>query len=365
VPSRKRSTLADVAVAAGVSKTTASLALNGKGIGSIPGATRDRVLEAAGQLQFRPHAAARALVRRRAEVLGVVSSFDPFADLVHHAFDQGLLAAVFHVALQRGYNPMMYTFPPEGADERELLRYADGRSDAFVLLYPPLDSPLLHRLHRLGMPTVTLCCRDPEPSAMWVDSDNEAGIFLAIDHLKSLGHRRIAYLNTASEVGNRDDRINAFRAATNGPGSGIDRAWVCEHGWSVEGAVELLSNLFSETDGPTALMTWNDVAAEDIYLALSKLGLRIPEDVSVVGFDDTPTARMASPALTTVRQNLTMMGEAAATLALDSLLEESQIADTRCVVCPVELVVRDSTGHARDRSWHFNGAGAVARGVPV
>jgi LacI family transcriptional regulator len=347
VPARKRSTLADVAVAAGVSKTTASLALNGKALGSIPRSTRDRVFAAAGALEFRPHAAARALVRRRAEVLGVVCSFDPFVDLAHHAFDQGLLAAVFHRALQRGYNPMMYTFPPEGAEERELLRYADGRSDAFVLLYPPLDSPLLHYLHKLGMPTVTLCCRDTEPRASWVDSDNEAGIRLAIEHLKALGHRRIAYLYTGTNFGNRDARLRAFNLATNAPGSGIEKAWNCRHEWSVDGSVQLLKDLFSQPEQPSAILAWNDVAAEDVYVAARKLRLRIPEDLSVIGFDDTPTARMAMPALTTVRQNLALMGEAAADLALDALLDEEHRVNPRTVVSPVELVIRQSTGAAR------------------
>jgi DNA-binding LacI/PurR family transcriptional regulator len=346
VPAGKRSTLADVAVAAGVSKTTASLALNGKAQGSIPGPTRDRVLAAAGALSFRPDAAARALVRRSAEVLGVVCSFDPFVDLSHHAFDQGLLAAVFHRTLRRGYNPMMYTFPPDGADERELLRYADGRSDAFVLLYPPLDSPLLHHLHKLGMPTVTLCCRDPEPKARWVDSDNEAGIRLAIKHLTDLGHRRIAYLYTKTNVGNRDARVAAFKAATTESGSGIEKSWVCQHEWSVDGSAAIMKDLMSHTDPPTAILVWNDVAAEVVYLAARRLDLRIPEDLSVVGFDDTPSARMADPSLTTIRQDLALMGEAAADLALDALLDEGERSNNWNVVCPVELIVRQSTGPA-------------------
>lgn len=345
---RKRSTLADVAIKAGVSKTTVSLTLNGKGAESIPRATRDRVMAAAGELQFRPHAAARALVRRRAEVLGVVCTFDPFLDLAHHAFDHGLLASVFHSALQRGYNPMMYRFPPDGADERVLLRYADGRSDAFVLLYPPLDSPLMHRLQKLGMPMVTVCCRPPDPKARWVDSDNDSGIRMAIRHLKGLGHRRMAYFYTGTQYGNRNDRVNSFLASTREPGSGIDKTWVWEHDWTEAGSVELLRKLLAEPDPPTAILVWNDVAAENVYFAAHRLGVRIPEDMSVVGFDDTPTARMAMPGLTTVRQNLTMMGKAAADLALDALDDEPVMPGCTSVICPVALVVRESTGPARN-----------------
>src|SRR5262249_50807488 len=150
----------------------------------------------------------------------------------------------FHRALERGYNPLMYTFPREGAEERELLRYADGRSDAFVLLWPPLGSPLLSHLQKLAMPTVTVCSRPNHPRARWVDSDNEAGIRMAIEHVKRLGHRRLAYLHTGNEVGNKVDRLQAFVAATSEPNSGVEKTFLLEHDWSPEGTTALLKKIF-------------------------------------------------------------------------------------------------------------------------
>ena len=164
----KRPTLADVAREARVSKTTASLALNGKGLNKIPAATRSRVLAAADALRFRPHGVARALVRRRADTLGVVCTVHPFVELAHHAFEHALLSAVFHYALERGYNPMIYASPADEASEYDFRRYADGRSDAFVLLYPPPNSGLPDYMERMGIPAVALCARRPGAGWRWV-----------------------------------------------------------------------------------------------------------------------------------------------------------------------------------------------------
>ena len=201
----KRPTLADVAKAANVSVTTASLALNGKATDKIPLSTRKRVYAAAETLNFRPNGVARALVRQRADVLGVVCTLNPFVELAHHSFEQALLSALFYHALEVGYNPMIYGVPPADAEDNLFPRYADGRSDAFVLLYPPPTSLLLTRLPQLGIPVVSVCCR--VEGVRWVDSDHESGIRAALAHLIALGHRRIAYLTGP------DDGTNATRAA--------------------------------------------------------------------------------------------------------------------------------------------------------
>jgi DNA-binding LacI/PurR family transcriptional regulator len=336
-------TLADVARAAGVSKTTASMALNGKGLTKIPDATRERVLNAAGTLQYRPHGLARALTRRRADVLGVVCKVSPFIERAHHAFEQGLLSAIFGRALERGYNPLIYGYPPDGAGDREILRYADGRSDAFILLNPPTGSDLVRYLHGAGTPTVTVLSRDTDPRGRWVDSDHEGGIRASVAHLADLGHRRIAYLigPRTEDVVNR--RVTAFCEALDERGLPARADWILPHTWDVVGTGEHLDRLLADPHPPTAILTWYDTAAEDLFRAARMRGLRIPEDLSVIGFDDMPAARSMVPALTTVRQDPDMVGKAAVDLALDALCEPNTPGKMRQVVCPVELVVRQST----------------------
>jgi LacI family transcriptional regulator len=339
----KRPTLADVARAAGVSKTTASLALNGKRVEKIPATTRDRVLAAAGALQFRPHGVARALVHRRADVLGVVCTLNPFVEMSHHAFEQALLSAVFYHSLEHGYNPMIYGVPAESTEVTGFMRYADGRSDAFILLYPPPESSLLAFLHACDIPAVALCCRDPNGYSRWVDSDNEAGIRAALEHLIELGHRRIAYFIGPEVEDNVHSRVTAFRATLRENGLAVREDWIVPYTWDSATTEQTLDRLLRSDPAPTALLTWNDFVAEEVYKALRQLDRRVPEDISIVGFDDMPSARTAIPPLTTVRQDVVRMGRASVELALQAFREPESTEEIRHIVCPISLVVRQST----------------------
>lgn len=343
----KRTTLADVAQAASVSKTTASLALNGKANDKIPASTRQRVLAAADALQFRPHGVARALVRRRADVLGVVCTLNPFVELAHHAFEQALLSALFHHVLERGYNPMIYGVPPTDADDRVLARYADGRSDGFILLYPEPESALVQRLYRMGIPVVALCCR--AEGIYWVDSDHTDGIRMAVNHLVGLGHRRIGYLVAPDVDRNTHIRVLAFRQALQEHGLSLPEDWVVFYEGKEAASEARIARLCAEPEPPTALLTWNDFAACEVYQSLHRLGVRVPEDISIVGFDDIPAARTLVPALTTVRQDVVQMARMAADLAVRAL-SGSATPETYGIACPVELVLRYSTAPLRDTS---------------
>src|SRR5687767_8254309 len=231
----RRPTLADVAIQAGVSKTTASLALNGKGRGSIPDSTRERVLAAAQTLRFRPHGLARALTRRRADVLGVVCRISPFIERSHHAFEHGLLSTIFCRSLQHGYNPMIYGLP-EDSDDSELTRFTDGRSDAYILINPPLDSPLPGFLQRERTPFVMICRRSDQSGALWVDSEHEDGIEAILAHLAELGHQRIAYLTGPPGEENCVARVGAFRRAMANRNFTVNDDWVVPFTWNASNA---------------------------------------------------------------------------------------------------------------------------------
>lgn len=338
---RKRPTLADVARAAGVSKTAASLALNGKGLNKVADTTRKRVIAVAEEMSYRPHGVARALVRRRADVLGVVSTVSPFADMAHHAFEHALLSAVFYHALHRGYNPMIYPAPDDGLAAPG--RYGDGRSDAFILIYPPAESALLSYLRTLGLPAVAVCCRDSGPASCWVDSDNAGGIAAAVDHLARLGHRSIAYLTGPPGEEIARVREAAFRCALQQHGLETREEWIQQYTWNPAVTDRQIARMLTPRVRPTAILTWYDWAAEDVYRAVRKLGLSIPRDVSIVGFDDTASARALSPALTTVRQDAVAMGRAAIELAIAALCDGDAEERPTSVVCEVSLVVRQST----------------------
>lgn len=350
---RKRPTLADVAKAAGVSKTTVSIALNGREVKNVSELTRARIVAVARTLGFRPHGVARALSRRRADVLGVVGKVDPFIHESQHRFEHGLLSSIFRRTLERGYNPLIYGFPREDDDEHVLTRYADGRSDAFLLVNPPVDCPLAGYLRSTGMPFVSICNRGGADAfkSWWVDSDNEAGVRALVDHLAALGHRRIAYFTGPPNEDNVRTRTHAFRAALAAHGLPVYDDMIARFYWDDGRTGNTLAALMSRRDRPTALLAWNDYVAEDLCRRVRELGLRVPEDVSIAGFDDTPQARTADPPLTTVRQELDALGRNAVDLALEALCgEEDEVAadSARSILCPVRLVVRDSTAPARE-----------------
>src|SRR5579884_3149884 len=271
---KQRATLADVARSAGVSKTTASLVLNGKGEANISEETRQRVATAAAALHFRPHGVARALTRRRADVLGIVCAIDPFVEQVHHhEFEHTLLSAIFSRAMERGYNPLIYNYPPLDAGPERLLRYADGRSDAFILIFPPAECILLTRLHALAIPAVAVMSRETHAEALWVDSDHEAGIQALVGHLAELGHQKIAYLTGPPEEEAVAARVAAFRKALTERGLPVREEWIEPYLWDTEETHNTLKRLLCQPDRPTALLTWYDFAAGDVYLAARQLNL--------------------------------------------------------------------------------------------
>ncbi len=344
---KTRPTLVDVARIAGVSKTTASLVLNGKGNSNIPEATRQRVFDAARSLQFRPNGVARALTKQRADVLGVVCTISPFIRRSVHAFEHGLLSAIFSQALQCGYNPMVYGYPGDAASVKELDRYADGRSDAFILINPSPDCLLIGHLREAGIPVVTMCCRSKEPETLWVDSDNEAGIRAAVKHLAALGHRHIGYLTGPRREYDCISRVAAFQETLERLGLPVREDLIVPYLWKVGVTEEVLGRFVACEKPATAVLAWNDFVAEDLYRTASQLGLRIPEDLSVIGFDDTPSAPVTSPPLTTIRQDLDQMGRAAVELAVDRIAGSDRNQNVNCAVCPVELLVRQSTAPPR------------------
>ncbi len=282
------------------------------------------------------------MTRRRADVLGLVCTVNPFVEMAHHPFELELLSALFYHALERGYNPMIYGLPADDA-EGTLRRYVDGRSDAFVLLYPPPDSALLCYLHAQGVPVVALCSSYPESPTRWVDSDHAQGIRAAVAHLAALGHRRIAYLTAPSADIMAHTRVRAFCAALEEHGLPVCSEWIIPYAWESAVAETLIAPLLAGDEPPTALLIWNDFAAEGVYKAIRRLGFRIPEDVSIIGFDDTPSARAAVPPLTTVRQDIVRMARAAVDLAIEALSTEAMPEPPPYVLCPVELIIRQST----------------------
>lgn len=331
-------TITDVARVAGVSKGLVSFALNDRP-GVAPD-TRRRILAVADDIGFRPSVQGRSLSTRQAYSVGLVIARD--ADLVAaDPFYPPFLAGAERVLVPAGRT---LTISLLGADRDEEAHYralaADRRVDGVILGdLRPLD-PRLRLLQELGLPAVTLG-RTGDARSPAVVVDDARGVEETVAHLTGLGHRRIAAVAGPRTLVHGARRADVFRRAL--AAAGLEPVAVVETDFTPDAAARATAALLGTGSPPTAIVYGNDVAAAAGISAAAARGLRVPEDLSVCGFDDAELARWTVPALTTVGTHPGAWGAAAAT-ALLALLDGERVPDLDLE--PARLVVRDSTGPA-------------------
>lgn len=322
----------DIARSLGVSVSAVSLALSGR-----PGVSdelRGQVAERATELGYRPNASAVALRTRRSRVLGLLirNLSNPFfLDLVD-GFDR--------TCASLGYQVMIGSSRYEEGRERELLdAFRDRGVDGLAVA--PIGTGRHARAWRdlTGRPLVLLnASTDGDPQAMAVRPDNVAAVDLAVRHLVELGHRRIAMVVAPRDKTPDAERWQRFEVLA----ARLDRVAVrVETELSLAAACAAVGRALDAVERPTAFVTNSDYLALAVYQAAAARGLRVPDDVSVVGHDDLPTSALLAPALTTVRVDRHDIGERAASMLVDTLAGRAPARREICVA--VELRVRAST----------------------
>lgn len=326
-------TIKDVSRLANVSTATVSRVLNG-GV-SVSEAKRVAVLEAVHRLGYEPNAFARSLVTNRSGAIGVIVS--EVSSGVYGAFVQGIESVVeaqgMHMIVSSGHGQAK-----REAQAFEFLR--QRRTDALILQLDATSDAELRAWFDEGVPIVAMGRCIPSHDDRCIRLDNLAGGYLATRHLLDRGHRRIAHISGRMSSRDSIDRLDGYRRALQDAGLPFDADLVVPGDFVEEGGRDAMQRLLEREDGLTAVFAANDQSAAGALFALRDAGLRVPEDVSLVGFDDTLLAHYLYPALTTVRQPLVEMGQAAAWLALASLGEDVRREVTKRFD-PV-LVERDS-----------------------
>jgi LacI family transcriptional regulator len=316
----------DVARAAGVSQPTVSRALRGDP--RVTQATRDRVALAARELGYVASDRGRSLSTRRTSRIGVV------VEDLDNPFYLELLDEL-HDRLERA-DVRMIVFTPRHDDPHGVERLVDGSTDGVILTTTFLDSPLPGLLRDRGFPFVLLNRVVDDGGVTCCSVDNVRGGELAARELLDAGHREIAAIFGPEETSTSRDREQGVRAALGE--AGVALRDTRRGGYTYEtghaGSLELLAG----RDRPTALFCGNDVIALGALNACHRLGLRVPEDVSVVGFDDIAMAGWDLYRLTTVRQDLRRMAQIAVELVLDGAREPQRI------MLPPVMVRRDTVG---------------------
>jgi LacI family transcriptional regulator len=332
---RSRPTSADVAARAGVSRTTVSFVLNYRTDVQISDETRQRVFKAASELGYHPHAPARQLAGGRSHVLGLVLR-QSAEQVAGDATLAETLRGIASAARAAGSRVMVEPLAPEGTYDR-LLR--SQHADGLIVSGPRLDDPSLAELVRDGFPIV-LQGSMPGLDVPSVDVDNVAGTRGAVEHLVSLGHRRIACVTNARlTYTSARERLQGYREALEAAAIDFDPDLVAEGAFDSASGERATSELLKRTTF-SAMLVASDVLALGAFGALREANRRVPDDVSIVGFDDIPLAAYFDPPLTTVRLPAFELGQAAGRALVDRIADRAVPQRT---LLPTELIVRGST----------------------
>lgn len=335
-----RVTIAQVAEEAGVSAMTVSNVLNGR-----PGAseeTRRRVLSAAERLGYQPNLSARNLKAGRTGLVGVMT-----LDLTGQYGLEIVRGIADELASDEREMLISATYQ-NGVRERERVEFLSrGLVDGVLMIAPVLEDDTMDLLRRKGLPCVVIDPRRVDSPLPRVTVDNYGGMRQGTEHLLALGHTRIAYLRGNSDLESSSVRFQGFHDALRLTGLDVDQSMVAESDFTYTQSFRVASALITE-HWPTALVAGGDLIALGALDAARACGLRVPEDFSVVGFDDLPQAAQTFPALTTVRQPLHEMGRLGARMLL-SLVDGRPLLMENMRM-PTELVVRGTTAPPSERA---------------
>ncbi|MEW6047417.1 MAG: LacI family DNA-binding transcriptional regulator [Bacillota bacterium] len=335
-------TLRDIAARVGVSVTAVSRALNGHP--DVSEATRQRILEAARQLNYRPNAAAKTLATQRSHLIGVyflgegpVRFSHPFASQVVDGILEGLAAA--------GYDLLVFGAGLFDSKPSFLELAAHRQLDGAIFLGLRTDDPRWGELTRLPFPICSVDVPVEAPRAVCVGCDHIEGARLAARHLVELGHRDVAMVNGHRWAPVSWERLSGFTAGLQQAGVELPASRVLEGDFTEPSGYQLALGLLSVTPRPTAIFAASDLMALGVLRAARELGIAVPAELSVVGYDDIEDAARAVPALTTIHQPRHRVGLAAAQSVVQ-LIERGDATSASRVLLRPQLVVRASTGPA-------------------
>ncbi|MET9147773.1 LacI family DNA-binding transcriptional regulator [Streptomyces sp. NPDC004042] len=339
-----RPTLEEVAARAGVGRGTVSRVINGSP--RVSDATRAAVEAAVAELGYVPNTAARALAANRTDAIALVVP-EPetrfFAEPYFSDMLRGVGAELSDTEMQ-----LLLIFAGGDRERRRLAQYlAAHRVDGVLLVSVHADDPLPDLVAQLGIPAVISGPRSAAEALTSVDSDNYGGARSAVEHLLSRGRRRIAHITGHMDVYGAQRRVDGYRDALADAGLTEDEHLIEQGDFTEEGGHRAMTRLLEREPALDAVFAGSDVTAAGARQVLRASGRRIPDDVALVGYDDSAIARHMDPPLTSVRQPIEEMGRAMIDLLLTEIADrrppESAAPERRHAVLATELVVRTSS----------------------
>ncbi len=342
-------TIYDVAKLAGVHRSTVSRVLSGKGAASPE--ARERVLNAARQINYHANTAAQALKSPRKDAIGILQLGDRSEDLSEAYYQRTLTGIMDEVGRTKRHLLLKSVRGSVREDDPELDFCHETSLAGLILIAPKAKESDLGFVKKLDIPTLLLFCRTEDPGFSWIDLDNRKGALEAVEHLMKLGHRKIGYVGGEMEYSsNARDRYAGYRQALGKAAIQENPLWV-HHGpltqeFGEKAAQKIL--ILPRERRPTAFFCSTDTTAFGVIKAMEGSGSRVPKEVSVVGFDDHERASYFDPPLTTIHQPFYRIGQQAIEL-LEVMIEE-QDENPRHVFVEPKLKVRESTAWFRSFS---------------
>ncbi|MBI5928768.1 MAG: LacI family DNA-binding transcriptional regulator [Chloroflexi bacterium] len=338
MPVNKMPTIYDIAKEAGVSYSTVSRTLSG--FEFVKESTREKVLAAANKLGYVPNQQARSLAGGPSNLIGVLvpTLANDYITQIIHGIDDELTKS--------SYNLILYTTNRhQGKEATYAAAIMNGAADALLLVAPLISDPYLDVLREQNFPYVLIDQADQSDQSTAVNTNNQKGAYEATQYLIQLGHRRIGFIAGLPQLNSAIERLAGYKKALADYGLSFHETYVAQGRFTSSYGYTAAKQLLNLATPPTAIFAANDLSAMAAMEAIREHGLRIPDDISLVGFDDVPQASIGYPKLTTIRQPLHQMGQDGARLILERLANPS--VEVRRITLETELIIRDSCAPPR------------------
>jgi LacI family transcriptional regulator len=345
-----------VAKLANVSIATVSRTINR--VPTVNTRMAKRVWEAIEKLDYFPNTQARALVSGRSRLLGLIVSE------ITNPFFPELIQGFEDIAVEHGYEILISS---TNYDPRRMSlcirRMLERRAEGVAVMTFGVERPLLEQFAERNVPLVFVDVGPERPGISLLRVDYRHGIQRGVEHLAALGHRDIAFISGPKRLHSAQSRLVAFTRSLEECALAANPAWIVEGDHTMEGGMQAMEQLLKSKHVPTAVMCSNDVTAIGVLHKLYRAGLKAPDDLSVIGFDDIHIAQVTIPPLTTIQMSCFELARAAVT-ALRAHVEDGR-EPKRNYKIPTRLVVRESTGFPRGTMRHLYKSGPDARRTPA
>ncbi len=330
---KNRPTMRDVAKATGFSVNTVSRALNHKP--DVNEETRKTIVEAATKMGYRPNKLARSLRSNKTHTIGVI-----VADIANPYFG-ALVKGVEKEARKRRYSVILLNTDEDYERESEAIQVVlEERVDGIIISPTQKETGTVKNLLQLGIPFVLFGRRFSDLKTNYVVTDDVHGGFLATEHLISLGHRRIGMINGPIHISSAKERFQGYQEALGRYGLKQEQSLVTAGAVTMEDGYEVAKSLLNKNPRPTAIFAFSDFVSFGVMKAIREAGLKVPEDISVVGYDDNQFASCSETPLTTIHIPKEELGINAAKVLKEQFVDNQPIKQ---VELPVDLIVRQST----------------------